>query len=317
MNELNEFVLFLKCLEGLGDKTIRKLIINGRLENVVFETQNDILQWFYKHSRLFPKKDFVENLSIKDIQIAREKRLIIEENLKKTGSSYISYFDPQYPRRFKAVQSVEQPKEFLFEEMNTIEPINSGPEDFPVILYYKGNISSLNNHHICAILGTREPDEKAKFLGMKLSELLSEKGNVIVSGLAKGCDSIGHIGCLNKRGITVAFLGTSIEKVYPAENKPLAEKIVNNGGALISEYAPFSQTFSYNFVERDRLQTMISDQVYVIQTSTTGGTMHAAKACEKYHKDLIVLDPNDLGMGDSSGNRLLIEKYNASIYRFR
>ena len=118
---------------------------------------------------------------------------------------------------------------------------------------------------------------------------------IIVSGLAAGCDSIAHKSCLEMNGKTIAILPSPISKIYPAENKKLAEDIVKKGGLLISEYykEPKSRFEAVNrFIERDRLQAMFSKAIILIASYRKGegdsGSRHAMEAAKKYEIDRYV-----------------------------
>lgn len=150
-----------------------------------------------------------------------------------------------------------------------------GNLDIPTILYYKGDLNICNLPCI-AIIGTREPTDGGLKAGMYLGELLADAGYNVVSGLAKGCDTAGHMGTLKtKDGKTTAFLAHGLDSIYPAENKKLAEEIVSRGGLLMSEYPIGTTVNRYNLVARDRLQAALADATIVIQSGIKGGTMHA------------------------------------------
>ena len=170
----------------------------------------------------------------------------------------------------------------------------------------------LDSDKTCAIIGTREPSEETIELGNKIGYTMAKKGYVVISGLALGCDTIGHTSCLEAEGKTVAILGTGIDVVYPKENKDLAERILKNKGLLITEELVGFKGASYSFVTRDRLQASSSDVVIALETSSTGGTMHASRdAVKKYNKSLYVLSPEVLPYGDTSGNKELLFYYGA------
>ena len=96
----------------------------------------------------------------------------------------------------------------------------------------------------------------------------------IVSGLAIGCDTAGHISIIDASGITTAVTAHGLDTVYPAENRGLAEKIYENNGILISEYFVNTRGLPNYFVERDRIQAGLSLGTIVIETDIKGGTMH-------------------------------------------
>ena len=107
--------------------------------------------------------------------------------------------------------------------------------DSPILLHILGNQEALNRDCI-AIIGTREPTQFGINKAKELAAIFSEKGFTIVSGLADGIDSAAHQGALDSGGPTVAVLAHGLDRVYPAKNKRLAKEIVENNGALVSEY---------------------------------------------------------------------------------
>ena len=131
-------------------------------------------------------------------------------------------------------------------------------DDAPVVLYCMGNIEALNQETI-AIIGTREPDEIYKEPGMEIASLLAKNGFSIVSGLAMGCDTLGHIGALKSSGVTTAVLANGLDTIYPKENAHLANEIIDNDGCLVTEYPPYTKIERWYFPQRDRLQSALSD----------------------------------------------------------
>ncbi len=143
----------------------------------------------------------------------------------------------------------------------------------PVILYCKGNIDLLNSNCV-AVIGTRENTTLGEKVAIKTIEFLVKNDFTIVSGLAKGIDSISHITTLKNKGKTIAIIPL-IDSIYPAENKALANEILLNNGLLMSEEKPNTKFFSAQLVKRDRIQSGLSNAVFVIETSIKGGSMHA------------------------------------------
>jgi len=129
-----------------------------------------------------------------------------------------------------------------------------------------------------------------------------------VSGLAKGCDTAGHVGALRAHGITTAVLAHGLDSIYPKENRSLAENILSNDGLLISEYLVGQKPIGSFFVERDRIQAGLSDCVFVVETGIKGGTMHTVKYCLEYERILACLQhPQEMHNEIKvQGNRALI-----------
>lgn len=186
--------------------------------------------------------------------------------------------------------------------------------DPPILLHVKGNIDILKKDCI-AIVGTRKPSEFGRNQAKEIGGNFAKEGYVVVSGLAEGVDSAAHIGALEVKGLTIAVLAHGLDMIYPAKNKQLAETILNNNGALISEYPLGTRIFRNYFVERDRIQSGLSLGVFVIETGIKGGTMHTVKFCEKQKRVLIVLQhpKNLLENSKPCGNTQLIAEKRANI----
>ena len=162
-----------------------------------------------------------------------------------------------------------------------------------------------------AVIGTREPTTEGRTAGLFLSKAIAKQGINIVGGLALGCDTFGHEGAVEANGMTTAFLAHGLHTIYPKENESLAQKIVESGGLLISEYPIGTEPYTPYFVERDRLQSGISDATIVVQTGIVGGTMHAVNATLMNNKPLFAIEyTSDLVMKQEKvlGNRKLISE---------
>ncbi len=137
--------------------------------------------------------------------------------------------------------------------------------DRPIALFYKGDISLIKTvADNVAVIGLLTPSEQIEKDERKIVRKLVEQGKCIVSGLALGCDSIGHRETLVSGGKTVAFLSSPLTEVNPPSNRPLAEEIVAKGGLLVSEYfrgVHSKREFIGRYAERDRLQAMFAEAV--------------------------------------------------------
>lgn len=239
-------------LKGISRKTIMKSLKVTEGMNCDVDT---IRQLLIEGAKVTKR---IKVLSDEEILTAIEVADKIVEESKENGIGIVTYLDPEYPKRMLIT------------------------DDPPAILYYKGDISYLNTTPTVAVIGTREPSKLGESVGMRIGKVFAENGFVVVSGLAIGCDTCGHVGCLSGEGKTVAFLAGGLESIYPAANKKLAQDILDKGGALISEYPIHTEPFPQRFVERDRLQSALSDGVMVIETGETGGTWHASRRAVEY-----------------------------------
>ena len=186
--------------------------------------------------------------------------------------------------------------------------------DPPLLLHVLGNIDTLNKDCI-AIVGTREPTKYGIDAAKKLGALFAERGYVVVSGLANGIDAAAHRGALEVSGLTVAVLAHGLDTIYPSKNKELADAILENNGALVSEYPWGTKANRSYFVARDRIQSGLSLGVFVVETGIKGGTMHTVKSCKEQKHVLTVLKhpPDLMGHPKTHGNAQLISEKRADI----
>ncbi|MBQ3945767.1 MAG: DNA-processing protein DprA [Alphaproteobacteria bacterium] len=166
------------------------------------------------------------------------------------------------------------------------------PADMPFALFYKGDIKLLHKDNLnVAVIGLLNPDEKIELTEALVTIELLKKGATIVSGLALGCDSVAHRTALDNKGKTVAILPSTLSNILPKENEGLANRIVNQGGLLVSEYYdnPKSRNEMISrFVVRDRLQALFSDAVLLAASygpnnqGNDSGSRHAMNKAADY-----------------------------------
>ena len=141
-------------------------------------------------------------------------------------------------------------------------------------LYVKGKILKSVSKAI-AVVGSREMTSRGESLTKKFVKEFVKKGYTIISGLARGIDTVAHQTALRQGGRTIAVLGNGPDIVYPSENKALAEKIIKSG-ALISPYPPGTKPFPKNFLARNRIIVELSKAVLVVEGKRRSGTLSTA-----------------------------------------
>lgn len=272
-------------LKGLGrktafqicDKAVNEVIDNDYdLKNLLVEY---IANGFVKRLPAYSGNDFINAFT--------QGEKIIEKSLK-SGIKILSYYDQHFPLKLKEIDVA------------------------PILLNFKGDYHSLNLLTGVAIIGTREPTIEGLKSGEFFGKKIGESGFNVVSGLALGCDSAAHRGCLKGNGFTTAIVAHGLQTIYPKENVSLAEEIVSNGGVLLSEYLYGVGALPNYFVERDRLQAGLSDATIVIQTAEKGGTMHAVNATINSKKILAAVQYKpELKSDKIRGNEILISQKKA------
>lgn len=180
----------------------------------------------------------------------------------------------------------------------------------PNILYYVGNIDICNDL-VIAVVGKRDATQRYLSIAKRVGEILAQRGYTVLNGLAVGVDTHALEGAVNARGKVVAVMPGGLDEIYPKSNKELAERIVENGGCLISEYPNGTKPQKYTFVQRDRIQAMLSNKVFIVDAEKDGGTMHTADYATKYSKPLgCFIDTKE--QVSPTGNQFLIEMNRAS-----
>ncbi|NLV21896.1 MAG: DNA-protecting protein DprA, partial [Syntrophomonadaceae bacterium] len=143
--------------------------------------------------------------------------------------------------------------------------------DPPYLLYYRGELSSLNELSI-AIVGSRRASSYGKIQSFRLSRELAAKGITIVSGMARGIDTEAHKGALEAGGQTIAVLGSGLDVIYPPENKQLYNEI-SQQGAVITEFPPHTHPEPGNFPMRNRVIAGLSRGVLVVEAQQRSGAL--------------------------------------------
>ena len=197
------------------------------------------------------------------------------KELRDNGINLVCAFDPEFSAISSEIKTTEKP--FLFA--------------------YQGDIDLLSDiSRNVAIIGTLTPTEEIAERENKFVRILTEKGLNIVSGLAKGCDTVAHETCLSCGGKTIAFLPSTLSSVYPKNNVKLAKEIVERGGLIITEYVtvPHNRYESIKrFIDRDRLQAMFSSTVILTASNIKGkgdsGSRYAMDKAFEYNRKRFVM----------------------------
>lgn len=181
---------------------------------------------------------------------ACERAQAIVDESERSGARILCVGTPDYPRALDTI-------------------VNKPP-----VLFVKGTLGSIRS---IACVGTREWTRFGRRVAVLISRYFANHGWSIVSGLARGIDTFCHSGALHEGGHTVAVLGNGLDHVYPKDNEWLATKILDSGGALISEQ-PFGMAVSaVSLLQRNRIQSGLSIGTIVMQSGMRGGTMHTAR----------------------------------------
>ena len=208
-----------------------------------------------------------------------------------------------------------------FDEDFPVVNVNAPNGDRPYLLFYKGDLSLLNDlNRNVAVIGYTTPTDEQIARESKIVEQLVYHNQHIVSGLAKGCDGIAHTICMDCGGKTLAILPSPLNSIFPAAHRDMAQRIVETGGLIITEYydEPHSRHEAINrFVERDRLQALFAKAVILIASyegrDGDSGSRHAMAKANKYgHMACVMYNAATDGTArDMKLNRSLLESQQA------
>lgn len=160
--------------------------------------------------------------------------------------------------------------------------------DAPFLLFYKGT-ANLNAERVLSIIGTRKPTPYGLTMCERIIEGLLQYNPLILSGLAYGIDAAAHRNSLHLGLPTVGILGNGMKRMYPSEHTNLAERMVTEGGGVLTEYPSDQDPDREHFPMRNRIIAGMSDAMLVIETAKSGGSMISAKLAHSYDRDLFAL----------------------------
>lgn len=156
-----------------------------------------------------------------------------------------------------------------------------------------------------AVVGTRKATDEGKTIARKISRRLSELGAVIVSGLAMGIDTAAHEGALAGESETIAVLACGLHMIYPRQNENIAKRIIEAGGAIISEYPVGAPALPNQFLERNRIVSGLSLATIVIEAPINSGALVTARLAAEQGREVFVF-PGPINHPNYRGSHKLI-----------
>ncbi|MDE7079726.1 MAG: DNA-processing protein DprA [Clostridia bacterium] len=209
------------------------------------------------------------------------------ESMQRQGVGLITILDEDYPPRLKDIY------------------------DPPLTIYYKGERSLLNNENLLAVVGTRRVTAYGKNVMQNFIPVFIRSGLCIVSGLARGVDSIGHKMCVENNTKTIAVVANGLDICYPHENVGLQNDIINNG-IVISEYPLGTKPLQFHFPERNRIISGLSKAVFIPEAGDKSGSLITADDAIDQGRDLFVV-PGSIFSSQSVGCNKKIKELQATI----
>ncbi len=267
------YLLRLLAVNGIGNKRILNLVNTfGSLESI-FKASNreiaDLLGIDYEIAAQI-KKDKFKKFADKQISEVKEKNINV-----------LTYWSSDYPEILKRIFSP------------------------PVILFYKGDIQKKDINSI-SVVGMRMPSRYGKQVTEYFCTELVSRGITIVSGMARGIDSIAHRCSLKNNGRTLAVLGSGLDVCYPPENRELFRDIIKSG-AVISEFPLHTPPNKENFPRRNRLISGFSKGTLVVEGGSKSGSLITAYYALEQGKEVFAV-PGNINSKRSQGTHMLIKE---------
>jgi DNA processing protein len=264
--------LALGLVPGLGSRSASKLLSAFGGPEAIFAASLTALEAQGLSAAVAQAIHSQEALGRAGKELARAKEL---------GCGLVTWNDTAYPRLLREIY------------------------DPPPLLYLRGDPEVLSRHAI-AIVGTRRPTPYGNQMSERLGRDLAEHGLVVVSGLARGIDTLAHRGALaGGAGRTIGVLGCGIDVVYPKENKKLFEQIVNGGGAIVTEFPMGTPPTPQNFPVRNRIIAGLALGTVVIEGTEHSGSLITARLAMEFGREVYGVPGNTTQPASYGPNQLI------------
>lgn len=264
-------LIHLNLIQGVGLKTVQLLRdIFGSTEKALQATPDELR----KIDRLSPA--VCDLLIHKPILYPVEREL---ELIHKYGCEVITLYDAAYPPQLKEIDTP------------------------PFVLYVRGDLTQEDALSI-SLVGSRNANDYGRKVSYRLSYQLAQRGLTVVSGFAKGVDTLAHRGALEAGGRTIAVMGNGLSVIYPAVNSDLAEKI-EASGALVSEFPMAARPKPGNFPRRNRIISGLTFGTVVVEASNRSGALITARLAGEQGREVFAV-PGEIFSELSTGTHKLI-----------
>jgi DNA protecting protein DprA len=261
MPTFGQSLLALYDIDGLGRKGLRALVtVFGDDLGKVWESDQKFLQRLLEDAKLPSAESISEEIVSRSIPHLAAG----QHEVGRLAKDRVSIVQPsEIPKRLQEVP---------------------GP---PLWLFVEGAVEALYHHPAVAVVGTRKATRVGREAAAMVSEVLAAYPITLVSGLAEGIDEEAHRASLREGVANIAFLGTGIKEVFPRHTGGLRQRIVRNGGAVVTEYLPDERYKGSYFVERNRLQAAMADVVVPVEANPRGGTAHTVRFAREFGRRIV------------------------------
>jgi DNA processing protein len=199
------------------------------------------------------------------LDAARSEAAAIIEAAEARGARLTTVLDEDYPLNLRTIYNL------------------------PPFLFYRGRLDADLDARSVAVVGTRTPSPEGLTQAREMARLLAMQGVTVLSGLARGIDATAHEAALEANGRTVAVMGTGIHVIYPRDHTELAQRIVDAGGALVSQFWPDAPPTTYSFPRRNVTMSGMGQGTVVVEASSTSGAKMQSRLALEHGKKVFLL----------------------------
>ena len=223
-----------------------------------------------------------------------------------TAHAAAGLYNKNMQRVHKIIQDCNNNNIKIATKENPFYPARLRDENWPLLLYYKGDLACLDNTFTVCVVGTRKATEQGMAHALAFGRQLAAGGGVVISGMAAGIDTQAHIGALDFGGKTVAVLGHGLDICFPKSNQSLMTEIEQNG-AVISIFPPGTPGKSHHFPIRNRIVSALSAAALVVEAPVSSGALITANIALDAGKQVYVLPGAPDHPNYAGSNQLLVE----------
>ena len=270
--EKQQYWIWLSSVKGIGPSNFFKLLDEyGEPENV----------W----GQLYVARSVLTPAVYKNLEAARDQAWLDDlfDRMEREDIQAVTQLDDEYPDRLRAIPGA------------------------PPTLYLKGSRGALNPERAIGIVGSRRITADGVKFTSTCARSLASSGVCVISGLAVGADRQAHLGCLDGGAPTIAVMGSAPDRLYPAENADLYQRIIDEGGAVVSEYPPGTPPAAHQFPARNRIISGMSDGVLMTEGSAKSGAMITMRFAREQRRPLFAVPGSVYSIAYEGTNALLVE----------
>ena len=267
---MEQYWIWLSTIPGIGIRKFYRLLGTYEDARAVWDNVGD------------EGMRFLGEKTLETLKKARSEDYFyrIFARLEQLGVTVVTRLSPEYPERLAAIY------------------------DPPAVLYVRGSLA-LSDERMLAIVGSRRASRDGRRAAREIAEGLAREDVTVVSGLARGIDTAAHEGALNGEGRTIAVLGCGVDVVYPPENGELVQRILDTGGAVVSEYPPGTRPYPGHFPARNRIISGLCPGTLLVEGAEGSGAMITIDYAGDQGRDVFAVPGGIYSPQSAMPNRLI------------